>query len=49
MENSDVSSANNLTVDMISIDRSLILIGKKRGPKIDLCRTPDLTGNHSDV
>ena len=48
MENSDVSSGNNLTVDMISIDRSLILIGKKRGPKI-ICRTPDLTGNHSDV
>ena len=34
---------------MISIDRSLIQIRKKRGPKIDPCGTPALTGNHSDV
>ena len=34
---------------MISIDRSLIQIRKKRGPKIDPCGTPALTGNHSDI
>ena len=33
---------------MISIDRSLIQIRKKRGPKIDPCGTP-LTGRRSDV
>ena len=37
---------NNLTVDMISTDRSLIKIRKKRGPEIDPCGTPALTSNH---
>ena len=46
MQNSDVSSMNNLTVDMISTDRSLIKIRKKRGPEIDPCGTPALTSNH---
>ena len=49
MENSDVSSGNSLAVDMISIDRSLIWIRKKRDPEIDPCGTPAVTGNHSDV
>ena len=49
MEKIDVSSANNLTVDRISIDRSLIQIRKKRSSQIDPCGTPALTGNHSDV
>ena len=49
MEKIDVSSANNLTVDRISIDRSLIQIRKKRISQIDPCGTPALTANHSDV
>ena len=49
MEKIDVSSANNLTVDRISIDRSLIQIRKKRSSQIDPSGTPALTGNHSDV
>ena len=48
MENSDVSLANNISVDTISVDRSLIFIRKKRNPKIDPCGTPTLTGNHPD-
>ena len=49
MENSYVSSANNLTVNIISIDRSLLQIKKKGSPKIDLCGTPTSAGNHFDV
>ena len=49
MGNSEVSSANNLTVDVISIDWSLIQIRKSRGPKLDHCGRPALTGNQSDV
>ena len=41
--------ASSLRVDSISIDRSLMLVRKNRGPKIDHCRTPALTGNHSDI
>ena len=40
MENNDVSSANNLVVDTISFQRSLMQIKKKRGPNIDPCGSP---------
>ena len=33
MENNDLSFANSLTVDIISIDRSLMYFRKKNGPK----------------
>ena len=49
MEKSDVSSSNNLTVDVISTDRSLLQIRKKTGSKIDPFGAPALTGSHSDV
>ena len=40
MENNDVSSANNLVVDAISFQRSLMQIRKKREPNIDPCGSP---------
>ena len=49
MEKIDVSSVNNLTRDITSINSSLIQTRKKGDPKIDLCGTPTLNGNHSDV
>ena len=49
MENNDLSSGNNFTVDVISIDRSLMYIREKSGPKTNLCGTPAFTGNHSHV
>ena len=49
MENSDLSSASNLTVDTKSIDRSLTQIRKKRDTDKDPCGKPALTGTHSNT
>ena len=44
----NVSSAKSLTVEVIFYDESLIYTKKIRGPKMDLCSTPALTGNQFD-
>ena len=51
MENNDVSSTNNLTVDtrVYHLRGHQCELGKKRGPNIDPCGTPAFIGSHSDV
>ena len=48
-ENKEVSSANSFTAETNSSERLLMYIGKKSGPRMEPCGTPDLTGNHLDV
>ena len=45
-EKMDVSSAKSLLIDDKFLRRSLIYIKKKRGPKMEPCRTPAIIGNH---
>ena len=47
-EKRDVSSAKSLTVQVNFSDKSLIYAKKNRGPKMDPCDTPALTGNQFD-
>ena len=47
MENNDVSSANNLVVDTISFQRSLMQIRRKGGPNIDPCGSPAREKKHA--
>ena len=49
MENNDVSFAVSFTVDIMSIDWSLMCIRNKSGPKMDPCGTSAFTGNPSYV
>ena len=48
-EKIDVSSANNLAVDEMSLVRSLMYIKKNKGPKIEPCGTPASTGVHAEI
>ena len=48
-EDREVSSANSFTVKTNAIERSLMQVRKKRGPKMEPCGTPGLTGNYLDV
>ena len=43
-----VSPANSLTLEVIFSNKSLIYTKKNRGPKMDPCGTPALTGNQFD-
>ena len=45
----DVSSANSLTVDIMSADRLLMYIRNETGPKMNPCGMPAVTHNHSGV
>ena len=42
----DVLSAKSFVIDDKFLLRSLIFIKKKRGPKMEPCRTPAIIGNH---
>ena len=43
-----VSSANNLAIELSPSGRPLIYIKNNRGPRMDHCGTPALTGNQLD-
>ena len=48
IEKREVSSANNLAIELSPSGRSLIYIKNNRGPRMDPCGTPALIGNQLD-